>query len=233
LETVGESLHHSSRTIISGQGISLHYDGQSYRRRLLGLITEDFASIFSFSSTGQMSVSLLLLSNLQRLVFLLNSCSPLFSASFLSDPLLPKLRGHFAEFLHDSSPTRLGTLMPAYQCRFPLRCSFRYLFSCISSIVLISHLLPSSSLFRFPRLRDRITPHYLTLCGNPAAYGESYFFKIFSLLIPALSLLISPVNLSIHLLQSKQRYATPSFLKVAASVWFLSPVHFRCLFASS
>ena len=36
-------------------------------------------------------------------------------------PLLPKLRGQFAEFLSRGSPVRLGTLMPAYQCRCAVR----------------------------------------------------------------------------------------------------------------
>ena len=38
-------------------------------------------------------------------------------------PLLPKLRGHVAEFLNDSSPDRLGTFIPIYQCRFAVRAS--------------------------------------------------------------------------------------------------------------
>ena len=44
-------------------------------------------------------------------MFLLNSCLGLFSAACYSQaPLLPKLRGHFAEFLDNASPAGLGIL---------------------------------------------------------------------------------------------------------------------------
>ena len=36
-------------------------------------------------------------------------------------PLLPKLRGQIAEFLNEGSLDHLGTLIPAYQCRFAVR----------------------------------------------------------------------------------------------------------------
>jgi hypothetical protein len=40
-------------------------------------------------------------------------------------PLLPKLRGQFAEFLGRGSPDHLGILMPAHRCRFAVRaCPF-------------------------------------------------------------------------------------------------------------
>ena len=34
-------------------------------------------------------------------------------------PLLPKLRGHVAEFLNEVSPARLGMFVPSHLCRFP------------------------------------------------------------------------------------------------------------------
>ena len=44
-------------------------------------------------------------------MFLLNSCLSLFSAAHLKwAPLLPKLRGHFAEFLNNASPAGLRIL---------------------------------------------------------------------------------------------------------------------------
>ena len=43
-------------------------------------------------------------------MFLLNSRVGLFSAASLEAPLLPKLRGHFAEFLNKGSPVRLRIL---------------------------------------------------------------------------------------------------------------------------
>ena len=36
-------------------------------------------------------------------------------------PLLPQLRGQFAEFLTEGSPERLGALTPAHLCRFAVR----------------------------------------------------------------------------------------------------------------
>ena len=43
-------------------------------------------------------------------MFLLNSRLGLFSAACFQAPLLPKLRGHFAEFLNKGSPVRLRIL---------------------------------------------------------------------------------------------------------------------------
>ena len=43
-------------------------------------------------------------------MFLLNSRLGLFSAATLVAPLLPKLRGHFAEFLNNASPVGLRIL---------------------------------------------------------------------------------------------------------------------------
>ena len=43
-------------------------------------------------------------------MFLLNSCLGRFSAAACAAPLLPKLRGHFAEFLNNTSPAGLRIL---------------------------------------------------------------------------------------------------------------------------
>ena len=43
-------------------------------------------------------------------MFLVNSCLSHFSAATLVAPLLPKLRGHFAEFLDNASPAGLRIL---------------------------------------------------------------------------------------------------------------------------
>ena len=43
-------------------------------------------------------------------MFLLNSCLSLFSAASCEAPLLPKLRGHFAEFLNNASSVGLRIL---------------------------------------------------------------------------------------------------------------------------
>ena len=46
-------------------------------------------------------------------MFLVNSCLGLFTAATCVAPLLPKLRGHFAEFLGNASPAGLGVLPPS------------------------------------------------------------------------------------------------------------------------
>ena len=43
-------------------------------------------------------------------MFLLNSCLSLFSAASFEAPLIPKLRGHFAEFLNNASSVGLRIL---------------------------------------------------------------------------------------------------------------------------
>ena len=43
-------------------------------------------------------------------MFLLNSCVSLFTAASFEAPLLPKLRGYFAEFLNNASPVGLRIL---------------------------------------------------------------------------------------------------------------------------
>ena len=54
-----------------------------------------------------MSAPILHLAVSQRPVFLLNSRLSLFSVATRVAPLLPKLRGHFAEFLNNASPVGL------------------------------------------------------------------------------------------------------------------------------
>jgi hypothetical protein len=64
-------------------------------------------------------------------VFLVNSRLGLFTATPASTrshgpaparaPLLPKLRGHVAEFLGEGSPVHLSRLLPAHQRRFAVR----------------------------------------------------------------------------------------------------------------
>ncbi len=53
------------------------------------------------------------------------SCHPLTPYSCEQEatrvPLLPKVRGQFAEFLDRGSLVHLGRLLPAYQCRFAVR----------------------------------------------------------------------------------------------------------------
>jgi hypothetical protein len=65
----------------------------------------------------------------QRPVFLGNSRLSRFSVTSSSPsemattkaPLLPKVRGQFAEFLDRGSLVHLGRVLPAYQCRCAVR----------------------------------------------------------------------------------------------------------------
>ena len=62
------------------------------------------------------------LTSLQRPVFLLNSRLGHFTAPRCNrGPLLPKLRGNFAEFLNEGSLDHLRILILTYQCRFSVR----------------------------------------------------------------------------------------------------------------
>ena len=53
-------------------------------------------------------------------VFVKQSHGPFHCASrhYPEGPLLPKLRGHVAEFLNEVSPARLGMFVPSHLCRF-------------------------------------------------------------------------------------------------------------------
>ncbi len=58
------------------------------------------------------------LARLRSAVFLLNSRMGPFTVPPRGGPLLPKLRGYFAEFLNEVSLARLGILVPSHLCRF-------------------------------------------------------------------------------------------------------------------
>ena len=105
LETAGQSLHHSCRTELTRQGISLPSDRQGYSRRLLGLELISYTYNFSSYSTGQASDSIHRYKILQSPVFLVNSRYPLFYVTIYCYTVLlfPKLRSYFAEFLQPYS----------------------------------------------------------------------------------------------------------------------------------
>ncbi len=96
-------------------------DCQSYSRRSPGLRLSAFSrrnnQLPSPSGTGQASAPIRCLTTLRRPVFLVNSRLGLVTATFPERgsgkvPLLPKLRGHFAEFLRESCLAPLGILYP-------------------------------------------------------------------------------------------------------------------------
>ena len=177
-------------------------------------------------------------------MFLLNSCLSLFSAAHFWAPLLPKLRGHFAEFLNNTSPAGLRILssstcvglrygrmandsgfsrqegahasllyfaphhgfvsctadLPAVRLpRLYRTFHFRPMFpSRVPTVLLpcgtgISTCCPSATLFSltlgpdFPRA-DQLYPGDL-------GYSATRILTLFSLLIPAFSLLSTPLLL--------------------------------------
>ena len=80
-----------------------------------GVYSRSLNFFYYSCSTGQASISILLLSNLQRPVVLLTSRCSQFCASFSKVTLrklllLPKLRSYFAEFLQYNSLKRLNFL---------------------------------------------------------------------------------------------------------------------------
>ena len=85
----------------------------------------------SRSGTGQASAPIRPLARWQGPVFLVNSRLGRFCATPSGSrraalhptrvPLLPKLRGQFAEFLDRGSLVRLGRVLPAHLCRFAVR----------------------------------------------------------------------------------------------------------------
>ena len=117
-------------------------------------------------------------------MFLLNSRLGLFTAASLEAPLLPKLRGYFAEFLNKGSPVRLrilssptcvglryGRLMryaSSFSCQRGFTC-FPTLFRSPSGFCLVkmtksSQLTPLNRLYHQPA-------HAILLCHCLTAYG--------------------------------------------------------------
>ena len=79
-------------------------------------------------------------------MFLLNSRMGPFTAPPRGGPLLPKLRGCFAEFLNEVSLARLGVLAPSHLCRFwygPLRGSLGVFLAAPSGGLAVRRRTPS------------------------------------------------------------------------------------------
>eukprot|EP00828_Plagiopyla_frontata_P025772 TRINITY_DN330_c0_g2_i4.p2 TRINITY_DN330_c0_g2~~TRINITY_DN330_c0_g2_i4.p2 ORF type:complete len:210 (+),score=-33.49 TRINITY_DN330_c0_g2_i4:377-1006(+) len=123
VKTALKSLRHSCRSELTRQGISLPQDRYSYGRRLPRLrfrASRQANPSPQQIGTGQVSVPIRRLTTWQRPVFLVNSRQGLFTAASFSStskwlhlllaPLLPKLRGHFAQFLYQGSLERLRIL---------------------------------------------------------------------------------------------------------------------------
>ena len=179
-------------------------------------------------------------------MFLLNSCLSLFSAACLLQqaPLLPKLRGHFAEFLNNASPVGLRILssstcvglrygykirysgfswhmahMLPYSCSVhitPLDCKTAFLAlllsrlyrsfhsrlmlsTCVPTVLIsystgISTCCPSTTSFDLALGPD--LPRADQLYSGNLGYSAGRILTFLSLLIPAFSLLSTPLLLT-------------------------------------
>jgi hypothetical protein len=70
-------------------------------------------------------------------------------------------------------------------------------------------------------------PERTNLPQEPLGFRRTRFSLVFSLLIPAFSLVLRPASFSRHLLTLPQRSPTDAFLHPIASVTRLAPLHFR------
>ena len=110
-------------------------------------------------------------------MFLLNSCLGQFSAACFQAPLLPKLRGHFAEFLNNASPAGLRILSSS-TC-----VGLRYGYDTNNSGFSrqLAHQLPY-----FSSVRVTSSP----LCGGFAYHTVTSLAPVFP--VPALALSLCP-----------------------------------------
>ena len=109
-------------------------------------------------------------------------------------PLLPKLRGQFAEFLHNSSLKRLGILYLTTCVGFGYGLCGGYFLvpmTCPDNPISLNklpdtshthwptniHVVPIDYAFR-PRLRGRLTLRRLALRRNPWTFGDSVFHTV-------------------------------------------------------
>ena len=184
-------------------------------------------------------------------MFLLNSCVSLFSAAHFWAPLLPKLRGYFAEFLNNASPVGLRILSSStcvglgygystnnsgfswhrahillYSISIHITSSlytavlptvqilrlFRFFHSrimlspCVPTVLLycstgISTCCPSTTSFDLALGPD--LPRADQLYPGNLGYSAGRILTFLSLLIPAFSLLNSPLLLTVQLRRIK------------------------------
>ena len=97
-------------------------------------------------------------------MFLLNSRMDPFIAPPRGGPLLPKLRGYFAEFLNEVSLERLGILVPSHLCRFTVRAVQQFLGGFLVGVT----RQPRLSCEWLPIGRGRVTCGFA--CTSPPTY---------------------------------------------------------------
>ena len=97
-------------------------------------------------------------------MFLVNSCLGLFTATTCVAPLLPKLRGHFAEFLNNGSPARLAIFLPSTCVGLRYGHPRTYLATFLASVNSSASLLFFNPHHRPASVRCTSLPNSLTIC---------------------------------------------------------------------
>jgi len=160
-------------------------------------------------------------------------------------PLLPKLQGHFAEFLQHHFLNRLGILYQSTRVGlgyghtlelFPGTISLPFQSNKVRQLTPFVtsswprniNLVPIDYAFR-PRLRGRLTLRGLTLRRNPWTFGGHVSHMPLTLLMSAFALLISPQVLTDPASQTYRtlRYRLSLRINPQLRCMALAPVHFR------
>ena len=162
-------------------------------------------------------------------------------------PLLPKLRGYFAEFLQHHSLKRLGILYQSTSVGFGYGLSAGAIswkiVTCHPNPLRDDHLTTSSRPGRLgtihpipigygsrPRLRGPANPARINLAQEPLDFRREGFSPSLTLLMSAFALPIPPAHLTVHLHRPTERSATAckgrTLSTPAASVRGFSPVTF-------
>ena len=146
VETVPKSLHLSCGSELTWQGISLPLDDYSYRRRSLGLqfiasnyrLSSFLQIILTFRHWAGVSPYTSACALAETCVFGKQLPGTILCGSISRPPLIPKLRGHFAEFLDHSYLAHLRILSLTtcvglrYRWLWHIFRSFSWKLSCIS-----------------------------------------------------------------------------------------------------
>eukprot|EP00827_Trimyema_finlayi_P006983 TRINITY_DN900_c1_g1_i3.p1 TRINITY_DN900_c1_g1~~TRINITY_DN900_c1_g1_i3.p1 ORF type:complete len:190 (-),score=-54.50 TRINITY_DN900_c1_g1_i3:132-701(-) len=115
-ETVSRSLHHSCRSELTRQGISLPQDRYCYGRRLLGLqFNASLCSqhpLLTFQHRAGVRPYTSSYDFAKPCVFVKQSPGSFLCVPLTWEPFLPKLQGYFAQFLSHESLERLRILIP-------------------------------------------------------------------------------------------------------------------------
>lgn len=233
METVKQSLHHSCRTELTRQGISLPLDRQSYGRRYLRILFEAFknTSPITYTTLGRCQTQYISSSLWQSLVFLLNSRCFLFTELIpLNNKLFkslilffPKLQSNFAEFLQYSFLIHLSIFYLSTcvsnrygqinQYNFPEHLTFYIKINHLYKLVINLSYYCWTSFISYRPSSIILRPLHSAWSFLPTktlwlSVIKLFFYILFALLMSAFSFLISPSYLTIKLLRPIERSVT-------------------------